>query len=188
MASLLKSTQNTRALINGSLRYIRSDALTNLDSLDIAWLVHNNVLTVIDLRTEKETMEKPCCLQDYPPFTYLNMPVSFGNEVPQTAKEVPPYYLKMVDHQMHLILSTIENSQTNVIYFCRAGKDRTGVVSALLLLKHGFSHEAIINDYMLSADNLKEMIEQYCSDHPLVSKEAMTPNKEYMVQFLKNLH
>lgn len=185
MASLFKSTKNTRSIMNDSMRYIRSDAIINLEYKEMQWLLENNILTVVDLRTTEEVIENPCCLKDYTNFTYLNIPVSFGDEIPETPEMVPQLYLKMVDGTMKKIISIIENSKTNVVYFCKSGKDRTGVVSALLLLKQGISQDHIISDYMLSADNIKEVIEQYCSDYPNVKKEALTPNPEYIKQFLK---
>ena len=54
MSSLLKSTLNTRALPTGNLRYIRSDYPGNLSKEEVNWLLKNNVVTVIDLREEKE--------------------------------------------------------------------------------------------------------------------------------------
>lgn len=54
MSSLLKSTRNTRALPTGTMRYIRSDAPTNLTDEEIQWLLDNNITTVIDLRSEEE--------------------------------------------------------------------------------------------------------------------------------------
>lgn len=41
----------------------------------------------------------------------------------------------MLDSQMYRIIDLICNAKSNVLYFCNAGKDRTGVVSAILLLK-----------------------------------------------------
>ena len=187
MPSILKSTKNTRPIINDSMRYIRSDAIINLEDEEIQWLIENNILTVVDLRMEEETEKNPCCLKHHNEFTYLNIPVSYGDEMPLTSEMMSPYFLKMVDNTMIKIILTIENSKTNAIYFCRQGKDRSGVVSALLLLRQGFSHDEIISDYLLSADNLVESIEQDCRDYPGLKKEAATPNSEYMMQFLQKV-
>ena len=43
---------------------------------------------------------------------------------------------------------------------CTAGKDRTGVVSAILRHKIGMDSEYIIEDYMKSKDNLKDMFQK----------------------------
>ena len=46
----------------------------------------------------------------------------------------------MVDERLHKTINFIFESKSNVLYFCNAGKDRTGVVSAILLYKSGKSH------------------------------------------------
>lgn len=57
MSSLLKSTRNTRALPTGTMRYIRSDAPTNLTEEEIQGLLDNNITTVIDLGSEEVDIE-----------------------------------------------------------------------------------------------------------------------------------
>ena len=51
MSSLLQSTRNTRALPTGTMRYIRSDAPENLTDKDVQWLLDNNIITIVDLRS-----------------------------------------------------------------------------------------------------------------------------------------
>ena len=96
-------------------------------------------------------------------------------------------YRQMVDEKMDKIIDTIMNTQSNVMYFCTAGKDRTGVVSAIILKRLGFSDEVIIDDYMKSKDNLMEMLMAYVRIHPEVDIEIITPHKENMEQLLKQL-
>lgn len=63
----------------------------------------------------------------------------------------------MIDAQMEKIIDIIMKAESNVMYFCTAGKDRTGVVSAMILRRLGFDDETIIEDYMKSKDNLMDM-------------------------------
>lgn len=100
-------------------------------------------------------------LMDDGRFQYHCMPVTGGNAVPESVEDVSKSCINMVDVQMNKIIGTIINADTNVLYFCNAGKDRTGVVSALLLHKLGMSQEYIINDYMESGIHLKSMLEAY---------------------------
>ena len=187
MSSLLNSTRNTRPLNNGSLKYIRSDAVCELSDEEIAWLIENNVMTIVDLRSAEEAGKEPCCLRDRVEFKYINIPVSGGNTVPESADAVSISYLNMVDDMMWEIISVIENAETNVLYFCHAGKDRTGVVSALLLLKQNVSHEEIIDDYMRSSDNLEALLDEYCRNNPKLNKDILMPKSTYIEQFLHDV-
>ena len=175
MASLLKSTKNTRWL-EDSHRYVRSDVLDKLTKEDIRFLEEHNIRTVVDLRDEAERERQPCVLEKREGFTYYHLPATGGNSAPHSQEEVIRSYIRMADAQMGKILKTIEEAPTNVLYFCSAGKDRTGVVSALLLRRMGI-------DYMQSKENIKEGLEQYAkmTGAPL---SVITPAAQYMEAFL----
>ena len=187
MKSLLNSTMNTRAILTDSFRYVRSDVPNKITENEIQWLVDNNITTIIDLREENECLQKKCPLIDNDKFNYLSIPVTGGNIIPATPDDVSKSYIRMADDNMDRIIKAILSAETNVMYFCNAGKDRTGVVSAILLYKLGYSREYIINDYMQSAENLKEMLEVFSAQH-LNVKEIITPQKRYMNEFLDWLY
>ncbi len=86
---------------------------------------------------------------------------------------------------MDMIVSTIMNADTNVLYFCNAGKDRTGVVSAIILSKLGYDKEYIINDYLLSGENLKEDLLSFAREHTEIDINVITPKREYIETFLE---
>lgn len=183
MKSLLNSTMNTRAIFPNSLKYIRSDVPNRITAEEMQWLIENNITTIIDLREENERVQKNCPLIENSNFNYLCMPVTGGNAIPENADSVSKSYIRMADSNMSRIIETILSAETNVIYFCNAGKDRTGVVSAILLHKLGYDREYIISDYMKSAENLCEMLEAFSVNNPLL-KEIITPERRYMDEFL----
>ena len=91
----------------------------------------------------------------------------------------------MVDDTMENIINTIMNADTNVMFFCNAGKDRTGVVSAIILSKLGYSKQYIIDDYLLSGVNLKDELQLFAKNNPDVDIDVITPKSEYMERFLE---
>ncbi len=184
MKSLLKSTQNTRAILSDSLQYIRSDVPNCITEQEVQWLVENNIVTIIDLREDTERERKKSPLIDDQRFQYLCMPVTEGNAIPKSVDDVSKSYIKMVDERMDKIIDTIMNANTNVLFFCNAGKDRTGVVSAILLRELGMDDDYIIKDYMESKENLKDMLEEYAKAFPEVDINVITPHKRYMEEFL----
>ena len=184
MGSLLKSTSNTRALLPDSFRFVRSDVPDRLTQPEIQWLIDRQLLTVVDLRQDDERFRRRCPLIDHPAFRYHCMPVSGGDVVPRTADDVPASYIRMADRQMARIVKAILRAETNVLFFCSAGKDRTGVVSAILLHHLGFDRAAIVDDYMQSAANLKDGLALYAAQHPEIDAEIITPHTRYMEGFL----
>ena len=188
MGSILKSTRNTRAILSDSYRFVRSDVPDCITDLEIKWLIKHNIVTVIDLRQEDERSRKKCSLIDNSLFKYICMPVTGGNIIPKTVDEVSKSYINMVDDQMNKIIDTIMNSSTNVLFFCNAGKDRTGVVAAILLYKMGMSREFIIDDYMESEKNLKDILEMYTERFPEINIDIITPHVRYIDEFLEWLY
>lgn len=187
MGSLLKSTRNTRALPTGTLRYIRSDYPGNLSDEEVSWLRKNGVTTIIDLREKTEYAQKPCRLETESGFTYYHLPVTGGGDTPKSVEAVAATYLGMLDEQMEKIISTILEAKTNVMYFCGAGKDRTGVVSAILLKRLGYSNQEIIKDYMETKENLIGFLTSYVKAHPEVDINIIIPKEENIKKVLTAL-
>ena len=142
MGSILQTTLNTRALPTGNLRYVRSDYPGKLTDEEVHWLLQNDITTIVDLREAKEYETRPCRLEKEEEFDYYHLPVTGGGDVPESLEVVAQSYLKMLDGRMDQIIDIIMNAKSNVMYFCSAGKDRTGVVSAIILRKLGFSVQA----------------------------------------------
>lgn len=184
MASLFEKTRNTRQVLEGSNRFIRSDVPTELTDKDIAWLKEHGVTTVVDLRAPEENQKKHCPLEDTPDFTYYHKPVTVGMQVPPTPEDVPIAYSMMVDDNLTSILDFIESQKTNVLYFCNAGKDRTGVVSAMLQKRAGKSREYIVENYVKSAENLREMLIAFVNDNKGLDINVVIPQRAFMEKFL----
>lgn len=187
MASLLTYTLNTRLLREGSFRYIRSDVPDRLSEADIDWLLAHDVRTVVDLRALNEAQKRPCPLEEHPAFAYYHMPVSTGDIVPLCVEDVPRSYMAMADEKMDEIIRLVENASTNVLYFCNAGKDRTGVLSALLLRRMGAPRREIVENYLITAENLREMLAEFVAKRPELSLHVVTPRAWYMETFLDRI-
>lgn len=88
---------------------------------------------------------------------------------------------------MDRILETILKAPTGVLFFCNAGKDRTGVVAALLLKRLGINREYIIQDYLESAENLREILMDFAKNNPQTDIRVITPERRYIESFLDYL-
>lgn len=186
MGSLFKNTYNTRSILPDGFRFIRSDVPNRITEKEVQWLIDHNVTTVIDLRDDKEREQKKCQLINNKHFQYYCMPVTGGNSIPKSVDDVSKSYLKMADEQMDKNINTISKAEANVLYFCNAGKDRTGVVSAILLYKMGMSLDYIIKDYMDSKNNLKNILEEYAKQFPDINIDIIMPHERYIQEFLES--
>ena len=166
----LKNTRDlggikTKNGIIKSKKMIRAAGLSGLTSKDVDKLLDDyDELAIIDLRTEEEIDERPDV--EIPSAKYFQMPVltseAFGITHEEAArqgidKEVNLrdfYALAFTDgyiENIRNIIKTIlflENEGHTVIFHCTEGKDRTGVVAAVLLTILGVDRETIMEDYL----------------------------------------
>ena len=77
------------------------------------------------------------------------------------------------------------DANSNVLFFCGAGKDRTGVVSAFIMKRLGCSDQAIIEDYMETKDNLMGFLTSYAAEHPEIDLNTIVPNEDNIQRVLK---
>jgi protein-tyrosine phosphatase len=146
----------------------RSSALEELTSRDVRLLIDDiGLRTVIDLRSvdDRETAQP---LLDTP-VRYLNLPISRGR--PTTSLERPMgadgradmaliygMYIETSAASISEIISELTFGATPAVFHCAAGKDRTGVVAAILLSAVGVTRDAVIADFMETESYLPEII------------------------------
>ena len=144
-------------------RFLRADTLHLLSPEAQTVLLDYGVDTVIDLRQTNETQSWPDVFARSPAVQYhhLNMigdeepeiePLPQEAERPQQVAHVYCGWLDKCQEAVGSILGTLANGGNQAtLYHCAAGKDRTGVISGLLLSLAGVPEETIAADYGLSA-------------------------------------
>ena len=193
-ASLLKTTRNTRDLgghpVAGNRvtvpdRIWRSDRQENPDPEDIALLRSKGITTIIDMRTEEDNLIKPSFFRSLEGFTFLNYPIIEGDTIPESVEAVPGSYMNIAcSENMPRILKAIADADTGVMYNCAAGKDRTGVVTAILLMLCGVSDEEITADYMLTKECNRERFELLRKRRPDLDMNIVIPRESYIRNFM----
>lgn len=193
----LSSTLNTRDLGgypagNGQAtqfgRIIRSDVPLNLSQKDSIQLKNLGVAAAIDFRSEDEVARKPSAFKGSPDFTYFRCPFAIGNQDPGSADGVPPLYARIITDFpiMRRIMRLIARQQGAVLIHCAAGKDRTGVVSALLLLTAGVTVSDILVDYQISFTYRRLLIGKMRKQDPALPDYVGRTDMAYMEQTLDN--
>lgn len=195
LSSLLKTTQNTRDL--GGYRtkdgrgtkqevILRSDVQNYPSEEDFVFLKTRGITTIIDMRGAKDVARKPSGFAGKEGFEYHNFQIDEGSGVPESVEAVPKSYMNIASaKQMPNVFKCIANSKSGVMFNCTAGKDRTGVVSAILLLHVGVSDKDIIDNYVLTKEYGKERLELVHKNFPDIDMNIVTPCEMFMEEFLR---
>ena len=145
---------------------------------DVALLKKCGITTILDLRGDKDLSRKPSGFANREDFTYINCPIIEGSGIPESVEKVPVSYLAIAQAEhMPKVFQTIANAESGVMFNCTAGKDRTGVVSAILLLHAGVSDSDIIDNYVLTREYGRERLELVHKNFPEVDMNIVTPKQ-----------
>ena len=167
-------------------KIIRSNLPKKLSDNDILDLKKMGIDTVIDLRSKEEYKTKKSIFENNKNFKVYHIEIDIGRDIPQNENLVSKSYIDMLTlHEKIRKIFEILASNEGVLYFCNAGKDRTGVITALILKLINVSNEDIINDYMVTKELMRESLSKYaeCNDKII---NIITPQRYYMEEFLKN--
>jgi protein-tyrosine phosphatase len=84
-------------------------------------------------------------------------------ELPESTRVVYLEFLERYRDRFGDVVGAIASADDDgaVVFYCMAGKDRTGLIAALLLSVAGVDRRAIAEDYALSAENLRPMLDMW---------------------------
>jgi protein-tyrosine phosphatase len=144
----------------GTVRWrtlLRSDALHRLDQSGRAALAGLGLRTVIDLRTDEEVMATPSALDGAGVRTY-HVPLFDASAIGRLPPELAAIYRYMIDDCGAAVAEAVgrlctRNALPGLIH-CTAGKDRTGLVAAIVLAVIGVPDDIIAADYAMSGTHL----------------------------------
>ncbi len=180
----LEGAVNARAVVPGVL--LRSDNLQSLTPEDVRLLVEQEGLEVVlDLRTELELeLEGPGPITREPRVRIehrslyprsggtTDLDASTGiwprrglTEWPDEPRIVQAYLSYMTARPDSIVgsIRTIANATNAALVHCAAGKDRTGVVVALALDAAGIDRQAIVGDYLATAQRIQAIMARLIS-------------------------
>ncbi|WAP51461.1 tyrosine-protein phosphatase [Arthrobacter sp. ATA002] len=138
----------------------RSGALSGLDAAGLAELAAARIATVVDLREPAEAAAAPDIV---PAGTrVLNVPLYRGS-IP-VSEPIETVYRLLLRNCAPALTSAvgevIRNLDDGVLVHCAAGKDRTGLVIALVLDAAGAPRSAIVEDYSRTEAALPDSFRQ----------------------------
>jgi len=143
--------------------FLRADSLNALTPQAQQQLLAYGVRTIIDLRSAYELENEPNVFADSHDVNYVNIPLYAGNsQMPADPEQMPrdlvtiyKYLLDGAQQQfLKVMITMLEGDAFPVLVHCTAGKDRTGMVTALMLDLAGVDDKIIAEDYALTGNYL----------------------------------
>jgi protein-tyrosine phosphatase len=184
-------------------RFLRADAPVRLNQQDLQLLLDFPVRTVVDLRSPNEINGQPHGLRDQPGIDYVNIPL-LGDDMDIGIAAVQKFDLAsdvvgLADLYIHLLDQSRESlgqvfrllaraKPGACLFHCSHGKDRTGLVAALLLLLAGVSDQDIISNYQISSTYLKPWFDTFIDKIPPEILHFFNTNPQNMELTLQYFH
>jgi protein-tyrosine phosphatase len=198
-------TQNLRDLggiptVVGATRFgaiYRSDRLSNLSAADHVKIGDLGISTVIDMRIAEERVKAPNRLpvdgsvrqivREFMPrrTARLLQGVNSGEFSAETTfhQMLEQYKSMALEHMgdyRGVIDDLLEHRHSPSVFHCTSGKDRTGMVAAILLLAIEASEEAIVADYVMTEGNIEKLDIFAASADPRAVDVVMSAKPDYI--------
>jgi protein-tyrosine phosphatase len=166
----------------------RADGVHRLQGEDLTAAVALGLRTVIDLRTDEEVARGRFPHEQYP-VAFHHLPVlrriwSDDDLVAggSAAEFLRDRYLDMLVHGGDSIARAVElvAEGAPALFHCAAGKDRTGVVAAVILGLLDVSHDEIAADYHASAAAMAAFVDWLTLEFPQALDAMTSQPPEYL--------
>ena len=178
-------------------RLVRSASLHALTAQGLEAVAEFGITTVVALRTESERADLPSRLLDVAGIRHHHTPIFPDANRPihlRSAVDVYLWWFAECAPGLAAALTAIADADAGpVLVHCHAGKDRTGVIVALMLRLAGVSPEDIADDYELSAVMLAEMLHAdrvrmlARGDDPELVERVLSARRETILEVLSRL-
>lgn len=167
-------------------KVFRSDDLHDLSSEDLHYLSAIPIVSIVDFRSEEEISlqpdKKPMSTKEIYKFSITPgnlMDVVRNNTDKISAGEIDSLMMDMnrllvsdssCVSQYKRFFSLLQNDMdVPLLFHCTAGKDRTGMGSALFLSALGVDEQTIVKDYLLSNIYLANKYAKFKAENPKLS-------------------
>lgn len=158
-------------------KFYRSANLFKLKKKSFNEIKKLGITEIIDLRNAKEIAKKPDHFPNNVIYKNYSAFEDEGDQLEQAKKLVLKGKVNGTDADKRMlnfykeyvtehpetikkIISEVLESDQPVLYHCTAGKDRTGIISALILTILKFDKETIYNDYLLSNNYREKLVDK----------------------------
>ena len=156
---------------------IRSDHVGQLNASGVDAMEAYGVTTVLDLRSIGETVNRPSPFADGSRTRYLHRELIDDANMTHIGDSQSMFdrYIFIVEKRPQAfgqVLEAVAGAEGCVLFHCFAGKDRTGLVAAMLLSVAGVAPEDIAADYGQTDLQLAPQYERWIAEAPPEKRDA----------------
>lgn len=199
----LESITNTRDLggyetqdghYTRTKKYVRAASPANLTKKDCDALFEYGIRCVIDLRSDYELVHQPSKLKDMEGIEYCHIALMQDQNltvIPENIKnyqDLSGFYIYLIEANKEKFKEVfkmfLKHPYDTVLFNCSAGKDRTGVIAALLLDLAGCYEYDIVKDYAESYENNLPMLTELEKMVTAENQAFLGSNPNYMIKFI----
>ncbi|SCW26310.1 protein-tyrosine phosphatase [Ruminococcaceae bacterium YRB3002] len=180
--------------------FVRSGNLSEVGQDGLKALKDYGITTVIDLRSKPEVVKWGNPAIDDPDIDFHNVPLFLGDP---DQKEDPTmvflrthplgdFYVQVMEGlsgEIIKVLDILANTSGVALFHCAHGKDRTGIIAAILYLLAGASQEDIIRNYEFSYEYIRWFLDPLIEKREDVMKHTLRSdriNMEIMLGYINN--
>ena len=175
---------------------IRAGSPANASQKAYRELKEFGIKTVIDLRSTAELMHRGNPFKDDPDIEFYNIPLFVGdpdsNEDPTMnflrTHTMGDFYVMLIQklgsQVVEVMRAFIRCSGNYILFHCEHGKDRTGVIAAILYMLIGASEENIVLNYKVSYEYAKHFLDPLMEDKEECMKHTLRSDAGNMVTLL----
>lgn len=174
----------------------RSAKLSELSDNDLKTVAALNIQTIADLRTTQERSQEPDRWASDAQVNVIETEYDFGDIAKyfkpgltgdQAEAMMANLYRTMPDQQQHNyseMFRALAHDDGALLMHCSAGKDRTGIASALVLTALGVPEETVMQDYLKSREFIKAIQQQ---SHSAKKEQGAEKSADQSMEFFKKL-
>ncbi len=203
-----EGTKNTRDLGNYKTKlgkvtlsnvFIRSDSTANLTRFDIDKIINKlHITKVIDLRTKDEILVAPSRLVNIDNIKYINVALPLdvipNNKIFFPIEDVYINILELCKKQFGMIFQEL-GDESRCLFHCTGGKDRTGLVSMLILDLVNVAEKDIVRDYLMTEicmknefKELRHKINEGISSIPIYALDCKKTTIRNTLKYIKTIY
>jgi len=172
--------------------FLRSDMIDGLSVRDKAVLLDMGLATVIDLRSRVESETRPDAITRADGVDCHNIPLISDAAIERSIqnkpfKELYVLFAERGKKKIGKVFKKLSESCGACLFHCYAGKDRTGIIAALLLMVAGVADADVTADYEVSGTYHGHRYSRLDAASYDAIKDQISSNPDTIVYFMNYL-